>query len=44
MKYAFEIGSGAVIYIPNVINIGAGSQKLVGGKHRHTDSMEIIHA
>jgi hypothetical protein len=36
MKYVVEMGSGAMIYI---INIGSGSQKLIGGIHRHTDSM-----
>jgi hypothetical protein len=33
--------SGAVIYIPGFIKIGSGIQKLMGGIHRHTDSMEI---
>jgi hypothetical protein len=45
MKYAVEMGSGAMIYIPNFIKIGAGIQKLIGGftdtqTLRHTDSME----
>jgi hypothetical protein len=39
MKYALEMGSGAMIYIPSLINIGSGIQKLIGGIHRH--SMEI---
>jgi hypothetical protein len=30
MKYATEVGSGAVIYIPSFIKIGSGIQKLVG--------------
>jgi hypothetical protein len=28
MKYAVEMGSGAMIYIPSFINIGSGIQKL----------------
>jgi hypothetical protein len=31
MKYAVEMGSGAMIYIPSFINIGSGIQKLMGG-------------
>jgi hypothetical protein len=38
MKYAVEIGSGAMIYTPSFIKIGSGIQKLMGG---YTDSMEI---
>jgi hypothetical protein len=43
MKYAVEMVSGAMIYIPNFIKIGSGIQKLMGagGIHRHTDSMEV---
>jgi hypothetical protein len=41
MKYAVEMGSGAMIYIPSFKNIGSGIQKLIGGKHRHTDSTVI---
>jgi hypothetical protein len=41
MKYAIEMGSGAMIYIPSFIKIGSGIQGLVRGIHRHTDSMEI---
>jgi hypothetical protein len=29
-KYAVEIGSGAMIYIPSFIKIGPGIQKLMG--------------
>jgi hypothetical protein len=39
MKYAVEMGSGAMIYIPSFIKSGSGIQKLIGGIHRHTDSM-----
>jgi hypothetical protein len=41
MKYAFEMGSGATIYIPSFIKIGSGTQKTIEEIHRHTDSMEI---
>jgi hypothetical protein len=37
MKYVFEIGSGAMIYVPNFIKIGLGIQRV----HRHTDIVEI---
>jgi hypothetical protein len=40
MKYAVEMGSGTVMYIPSFIKIGLGVQKLIG-IHRHTDSMEV---
>jgi hypothetical protein len=42
MKYAVEMGSGAMLYIPSFIKIGSDSQKLIGEIHRHTDSMEIV--
>jgi hypothetical protein len=41
MEYAVETGSGAVMYILSFIKIASGNQKLIGGIHRHTDSMEI---
>jgi hypothetical protein len=44
MKYAVEIGSGAMIYIPSFIKFGSGIQKLVWMIHRHTDSMIISEA
>jgi hypothetical protein len=31
MKYAPEMGSGAIVYIPSFIKIGSGIQKLIGG-------------
>jgi hypothetical protein len=31
MKYAIEIGSSAMIYIPSFIKIGSGIQKFMGG-------------
>jgi hypothetical protein len=41
MKYAVEMGSGAMIYIPSFMNIGSGIHKLIGALHRYTDSMLI---
>jgi hypothetical protein len=29
MKYAVEMGSGAMIYIPSLIKIGSGIEKLI---------------
>jgi hypothetical protein len=31
MNYAAEMGLGAIMYIPNFIEIGSGIQKLMGG-------------
>jgi hypothetical protein len=31
MKYAVEMGSGAMIYVPSLIKIGSGIQKLIRG-------------
>jgi hypothetical protein len=43
MKYAVEMGSGAMIYTPSLIKIGSGIQKLIGGgdPQTHTDSTKI---
>jgi hypothetical protein len=41
MKYAVEMGSRAMIYIPSLIKIGSGVQILFGGTHAahtHTDT------
>jgi hypothetical protein len=38
MKYAVEMDSGALMYIPSFIKTGSGIQKLIAGiLHRHTD-------
>jgi hypothetical protein len=37
MKYAVQVDSGAMTYIPRFIKIGSGIQKLMGGIHRHAD-------
>jgi hypothetical protein len=34
MKYAVEMGSGAMIYVPSFIKIGSGIQKLTRWIHR----------
>jgi hypothetical protein len=41
MKYASEMGSGAMLCVPSFIKIGSDIQKLIGGTHRHTYSTEI---
>jgi hypothetical protein len=41
MKYAIEISSVAMIYIPCFTEIGSGIQKFSRGIPGHTDRMEI---
>jgi hypothetical protein len=36
MKYAVEMGSGAMMYISSLIKTGSGIQKLIWGIHRQT--------
>jgi hypothetical protein len=36
MKHAIEMGSGGMIYIPSLIKIGAGTEKLLGGTDTQT--------
>jgi hypothetical protein len=36
MKYVVEMGSGAMTYVPNLIKIDSGIQKLMG---RHTQTI-----
>jgi hypothetical protein len=38
MKYAVEMGSGAMIYIPSFIKIGSAIQKLIRGREIHTQT------
>jgi hypothetical protein len=38
MKYAAEMGTGPMLYIPSFIQIGSGTQKL-WGIHKEADSM-----
>jgi hypothetical protein len=46
MKYAVDMGSGAVIYIPSFIKTGSGIQTLIGGDtqtHRqHGDRISLL--
>jgi hypothetical protein len=40
MKYAVEIGSGVMTYIPSFINIGSGIQNFMkGGSFTHTQCL-----
>jgi hypothetical protein len=39
MKYAVEMGSAGMMYIPSLIKTCSTIQKLIRGIHRHTDSM-----
>jgi hypothetical protein len=41
MKHAAEFGSGAMIYIPSLIQIRLAFQKLIDGIHRHRDSVDM---
>jgi hypothetical protein len=41
MKYAVEMGSGVMIYIPSLIKIGSAVQKFTEGIHRRRESMVI---
>jgi hypothetical protein len=43
MKYAAEMSSGAMIYIPSFIQIRSGIRKLIVGDS-DTDNMEIAKA
>jgi hypothetical protein len=40
-KYAVEMGSGAMIYIPSFIKIGSVIQKLIAEIRRYAESMKI---
>jgi hypothetical protein len=42
MKHAFEMGSGAMIYVTSIIKIGAGIQNLIGGDIQHGDCLSLI--
>jgi hypothetical protein len=33
MKYAVEMGTGAMIYVPSFIKVGSGIESLMGGIH-----------
>jgi hypothetical protein len=38
MKYAVEMGSYAMIYMPSFINTGSGNEKLIGGEFTDTQT------
>jgi hypothetical protein len=43
--YTVEMGSGAVIHVPNLIKIGSGVQKLIEGdtqRHTHGGQCDLI--
>jgi hypothetical protein len=42
MKYAVEMGSIAVMYIPSFIKIGSSIQILTGKIHRHKQQGNLI--
>jgi hypothetical protein len=46
MKYAVEMDSRAIIYIPSFIKIGSGIQKLMGGEtqrgRQHGDLISLF--
>jgi hypothetical protein len=50
MKYAVEMGSGAMIYVPSFIKIDSGIQKLLGGdthtetqtRRQHRDPISLL--
>jgi hypothetical protein len=42
MKYAVEMSSGVMIYIPSFIKFGSGIQKLIGGyTDKRTDGRDL---
>jgi hypothetical protein len=42
MRHAVEMGSGAMVYIPSIIKIGSGIQKLIRGIQRHRQHGDLI--
>jgi hypothetical protein len=45
IKYAVEMGSGVMIYIPSFIKIGSGIKKLIGGAYtdtQHGDRISLL--
>jgi hypothetical protein len=41
MKYAVQMGSGVITYVPSFIKTGSGFEELIREIYRHTDSTEI---
>jgi hypothetical protein len=44
MKYAVEMDSSAMVYVPGFIKIDSGIQKLFGGGGVHRHDIEIAQA
>jgi hypothetical protein len=44
MSYAVEMGSGAMIYLPNFIKTGSDIKKLIGGRtyRQHSDRIILL--
>jgi hypothetical protein len=42
IKYAVEMGSGAMIYTPSFIKSSSEIQKVIGGKHRQHDLISLL--
>jgi hypothetical protein len=42
MKYAIEMGSGAMIYIPSFMKIGSGIHKLMIGGFTDTQTHSLV--
>jgi hypothetical protein len=43
MKYAVEMGSGAMVFVPSVIKIGSGILKLIGVIHGQNGDRVSLH-
>jgi hypothetical protein len=43
MKYAGELGSGAMIYIPSFMKNGSATQNLIGGTRTHREHSDRIY-
>jgi hypothetical protein len=42
MKYAVEMGAGAMIYIPSIVKIGVVIKKLIRGLQKHSQHRDRI--
>jgi hypothetical protein len=42
MKYAIEMGSGAMICIPSFVKIGSDIQRLLGDTRTHREQADLI--
>jgi hypothetical protein len=42
IKYAVQMGSGAIIFISIYIKIGSAIQKLIGGIQKHIQQGDLI--